>query len=108
MRVGAAVSSPAVGEHVAGFVHGGTYADRGAFAEYVKTGADLCWAVPEGTLSHEEAATMGCGYWTAVQVLFHPSRLGLVEIPERVQREEWVLVYGGSGQSALCRLQHEH
>lgn len=49
-----------VGDHVAGFVQGGTYQDRGAFAEYVKTPADLVWRVPTGTLTHEEAATMGC------------------------------------------------
>lgn len=50
-----------VGDHVAGFTHGGTYKDRGAFAEYVKATYDLCWKVPEGTLSHEQAAAMGCG-----------------------------------------------
>lgn len=49
-----------LGDHVAGFVQGGTYRDRGAFAEYVKTPADLVWRVPTGTLTHEEAATMGC------------------------------------------------
>ena len=51
----------AIGDHVAGFTHGGTYKDRGAYAEYVKATYDLCWKVPEGTLSHEQAATMGCG-----------------------------------------------
>ena len=49
-----------VGDHVAGFTHGGFYKDRGAFAEYTKVSADLVWKVPENTLSHEEAATFGC------------------------------------------------
>lgn len=49
-----------IGDHVAGFTQGGVYKDRGAYAEYVKATYDLCWKVPEGTLSHEQAATMGC------------------------------------------------
>ncbi|KAF8575736.1 NAD(P)-binding protein [Ramaria rubella] len=36
-------------------------ADRGSFAEYVKADSDLVWVVPEGTVSHEEAATLNCG-----------------------------------------------
>ncbi len=59
-QVGKNVSNPSVGDHVAGFVQGGTYTDRGAYAEYVKTPAELVWKVPDQTLSHEEAATMGC------------------------------------------------
>lgn len=101
---------------------GGTFADSGAFAEYVRTPAELAWPVPEDTLSHEEAATFGCAYvlqslrlhellgrdcgvlragmrgrfWTAVQALYHPGRLGLVEPPETVAGEEWVYIHGGS------------
>ena len=59
VKIGKNVAQHAVGDHVAGFVHGGTYTDRGAFAEYVKTPAELAWQVPAG-LSHEGAATMGC------------------------------------------------
>ena len=51
-----------IGDHVAGFTHGGVYKDRGAYAEYVKATYNLCWKVPEGSLTHEQAATMGCGY----------------------------------------------
>ena len=99
MKVGKNVTTPAVGDHVAGFVQGGRDKDRGAFAEYVKTADDLLWKVPKNTLTHEEAATMGCGYWTAVQALFHPTRLGLAELPNKTDKEEWVLVWGGSGAS---------
>ena len=60
VKTGKHVSSRAVGDHVAGFVHGGTYADRGAFAEYVKTPAELSWKIPEGAVTDEGAATMGC------------------------------------------------
>ena len=98
MKTGRSVTSRAIGDHVAGYVQGGNYTDRGAFAEYLKTGADLCWAIPEGTVTHEEAAAMGCGLWTAAQVLFHPDRLGLVEIPGKVDHEEWLFINGGSGE----------
>lgn len=60
VKTGKNVSTLSVGDHVAGFVQGGTYKDRGAYAEYVKTPAELAWKVPQGTISHEEAATMGC------------------------------------------------
>lgn len=64
MQIGAnaAAAHPGlrVGAQVAGFVMGGTFADYGAFAEYVRTPASLVWPVPEGTFSHEEAATLGC------------------------------------------------
>ncbi|KAL7283725.1 hypothetical protein ACG7TL_003162 [Trametes sanguinea] len=102
--VGKNVTSPKVGEHAAGFVMGGTFPDSGAFAEYVKTPAELAWVVPEGTLTYEQAATMGCVFWTAVQALYHPTRLGLVEPPEKITKEEWVYIHGGSssvGQFAI-------
>ncbi|GJE87551.1 zinc-binding alcohol dehydrogenase family protein [Phanerochaete sordida] len=108
VKVGRNVSARAVGEHVAGFAHGGGFRDRGAFAEYLKTDADLCWPVPARTLSHEQAAAMGCGYWTAAQTLFHPDRLGLVEVPNKVDEEEWVLIYGGSGSVGLYAIQLAH
>ncbi|CCL98245.1 uncharacterized protein FIBRA_00239 [Fibroporia radiculosa] len=108
VAIGKYVTTPSVGDHVAGFVQGGTYKDRGAFAEYVKTDADLAWKVPSGTLSHEEAATMGCAFWTAVQGLFHPTRLGLVEPPSKVSKEEWVFVYGGSSSVGMYAIQLAH
>ena len=60
VKLGQNVTSVKVDDHVAGFVMGGMFPDGGAFAEYVKTPAELAWVVPPGTLSHEEAATMGC------------------------------------------------
>ncbi|KAI0748383.1 GroES-like protein [Daedaleopsis nitida] len=72
--------------------------------KHVKNGADLVWVVPDNTLTHDEAATLGLPFWTAVQALYHPSRLGLVEYPASTSVEEWILVYGGSsavGQVAI-------
>ena len=60
VKTGKNVSTPAVGAHVAGFVMGATFKDRGAFAEYLKTSADLAWVIPENTISDEQAATLGC------------------------------------------------
>lgn len=37
-------------------------------------------------------------FYTAVQALFHPMRRALVEPPAKVGKDEWVLVYGGSGE----------
>lgn len=78
VKAGKAVASPKVGEHVAGFVHGACFEDEGAFAEYIKTPADLVWVVPKGTLSHDEASTLGCAC-----VLFR-------RVP-RVFAERWAL-----------------
>lgn len=108
VKTGKKVSTLSVGDHVAGFVQGGTYKDRGAYAEYVKTPAELAWKVPQGTISHEEAATMGCSFWTAVQALFHPTRLALVEPPNKVGKAEWVLIYGGSGSVGMFATQLAH
>lgn len=108
VKLGKNVTSLAVGDHVAGFVQGGAYDDRGAFAQYVKTPADLAWKVPDGMLKAEEAATMGCAFWTAVQALFHPKRLGLTEPPEKADGDEWVFIYGGSTSVGMFALQLAH
>ena len=60
MKVGKNVQSRSVGEHVAGLIPGSMFKDRGAFAEYVKVPEDLTIVIPPGTLSHEEASTLGC------------------------------------------------
>ncbi|KAH9844379.1 GroES-like protein [Rhodofomes roseus] len=105
VQVGKNVTTYAVGDHAAGFHQGGSYTDRGAFAEYVKVEPDLAWKVPPGALSHEEAATMGCAFWTAVQALFHPTRLGLVEPPKKAPGNEWIFIYGGSSSVGLYAIQ---
>ena len=54
-------STRRVDEYVSAFVHGGVWADEGAFAEYARTRAELVWPVPPNTLSPEEASTISCG-----------------------------------------------
>lgn len=43
-----------------------------------------------------------------MQALFHPTRLGLVEPPSKVEKEEWVLVYGGAGSVGQFAVQLAH
>ncbi|RPD66606.1 GroES-like protein [Lentinus tigrinus ALCF2SS1-7] len=106
VKVGKSVTDgPKVGDHVAGVAHGAAYLDEGAFAEYVKTFADIVWIVPENTFSHEQAAAYGVAFWTAVQAFYAPGRLGLVEPPAKSPTPEWVLIYGGSSGVGLCAIQ---
>ncbi|KAI0807670.1 GroES-like protein [Fomes fomentarius] len=105
VKVGKNVTSPKVGDHVAGFVHGAAFPDEGAFAEYAKTPADLVWLVPPNTFIYEESATLEVAFLTAVQALYHPKRLALVEPPQKVQGDEWVLVWGGSSAVGLSAIQ---
>ncbi|KAJ3555876.1 hypothetical protein NM688_g2337 [Phlebia brevispora] len=107
VKVGSGVPQDAlaVGDDVAGFTHGGNYTDRGAYAEYVKAAARLVWKIPKGTISHEQAATMGCAFWTAVHSLFLPDRLGLVEPPERIINDQWIFIYGGSTSVGMFAIQ---
>ncbi|KAI8982823.1 GroES-like protein [Trametes punicea] len=108
VKTGRKVSNVKVGDHVAGFVHGGAFTDEGAFAEYVKTPADLVWVVPKNTVNHDEAATLGCAFWTAAQALFHKTRLGLVEPPARAPGNEWIFIYGGSSAVGMFAIQLAH
>ncbi|KAH9941947.1 GroES-like protein [Amylocystis lapponica] len=106
--IGKNVTSRKIGDHVAGFVQGGTYTDYGAYAEYISTPAELSWVVPANTISHEQAASLGCAFWTSVQAFYHPTRLGLVEPPAKVGTEEWVFVYGGSSSVGQYAVQLAH
>lgn len=108
VQKGKLVTEFEIGNPVAGFTHGGNYKDRGAYAEYVKADATLAWKIPQGSISHEQAATMGCAFWTAAQGLFHPLRLGLVEPPQKADKTEWVFVYGGSSSVGMYVLQLAH
>lgn len=100
-------SSVKVGDRVAGMVHGGKYTDRGSFAEYVKTDADLVVSLPPAVDSLT-GATVGIAGYTAAQALFQ--RLAL-ELPSAsatslpaVDGAKKVLVWAGStavGQWAI-------
>ncbi|KAH9941955.1 GroES-like protein [Amylocystis lapponica] len=106
--IGKNVASRKIGDHAAGLVLGGTYTDYGAYAEYISTPAELSWVVPANTISHEQAASLGCAFWTSVQAFYHPAHLGLVEPPAKIGTEEWVFVYGGSSSVGQYAVQLAH
>ncbi|WQF89179.1 Putative GroES-like superfamily, alcohol dehydrogenase-like, NAD(P)-binding domain superfamily [Colletotrichum destructivum] len=100
-----------VGDRVAGVVHGGLYHDRGAFAEYLKTEADVAWKIPSG-VSDEEAATYGVSAVTAVLAL--NVHLDIPWPDEAIQSQEptastsqkrTILIYGGSTSAGLFAIQ---
>lgn len=72
----------AVGDRVAGFVHGmnSLRPDVGAFAEYVGACADILLKLPD-RMGFEEAATLGVGIGTAVLGLF-----GELRVPASLER----------------------
>ena len=123
VKLGKNVSNFKLGDHVVTTRHGSAYPDEGAFAEYAKAPADLLWAVPEDTLTFEESATFNvayvhrhlrlmkkvvliilCRFLTPVQMFYHPKHLDLVEPPDTVQGEQWILIYGGSCECSVLEL----
>lgn len=69
-------SGIAVGERVAGWVHGGTRVGTGAFAEYLATYPEAVIKVPEN-VSDELAAGLGIPGFTAYMGLYQSKHLGL-------------------------------
>lgn len=102
-----AAGSWSVGNRVAGAVHGGLYADRGAFAEYLKTDGDLAWKVPPG-VDDTDAATFGISAVTAMQAL--NVRLGLpwtdeVTTDRRDKTGPIIFIYAGSTSAGIFMIQ---
>ncbi|KAF4944049.1 hypothetical protein FSARC_14779 [Fusarium sarcochroum] len=94
-----------VGDRVAGFVHGGLSPDRGAFAEYLKTDADLAWHIPNH-MSDAEASTYGISAVTAMLSL--NLRLNLPWLDEaspRLSPVGEIFIYGGSTSAGLSHIQ---
>ncbi|TXT08944.1 hypothetical protein VHUM_02418 [Vanrija humicola] len=88
------------GTRVAGFVFGGPYTDRGAFAEYVVTKATLVWTVPE-SVSLADAGRFGIPWAFALQVIIQSQGNGF---PLKKARG-WYLVYGGATSVGLFTIQ---
>jgi NADPH:quinone reductase-like Zn-dependent oxidoreductase len=63
--------------------------------EYARVQSDLLWKVPSsGPVGLREAPVYGVGFVTAAQVLY--TRLGLPYPPQKADRSDWILIYGGS------------
>ncbi|KAL1411500.1 Zinc-binding oxidoreductase alcohol dehydrogenase [Vanrija albida] len=88
------------GTRVAGFVYGGPYTDKGAFAEYLVTKATLVWQVP-ADYSLADAGRFGIPYAFALQVILQSQGNGF---PLKKARG-WYLVYGGSTSVGLFTIQ---
>jgi NADPH:quinone reductase-like Zn-dependent oxidoreductase len=94
-----------VGDRVAGIIHGGLYADRGSFAEYLKIPGDLAWKVPP-SVSDEEAATFGVSAVTAMLAL--NARLGVPWLDSgksHGQKDTPIFIYSGSTAAGLYSIQ---
>lgn len=107
----------AVGDRVAGLVHGMNKLrpEVGAFAEYVGAYADLLLKIPD-SMSFEEAASFGLGVATASLSLFHEMRVPAPFGPFHARSEqlavqgnrgnaEFVLVSGGNTATGTRALQ---
>ncbi|POS75606.1 hypothetical protein DHEL01_v206000 [Diaporthe helianthi] len=104
-EVGTAVKGKwSVGDRVAGVVHGGLYPDKGAFAEYLKTDADLAWKVPEG-VSDTDATTYGVSAVTAVLVLAGRHGLPFPSATPAAPKDEAVFIYAGATSAGLYHIQ---
>jgi NADPH:quinone reductase-like Zn-dependent oxidoreductase len=93
-----------VGDRVAGAVHGGLYPDKGAFAEYLKTDADLAWKVPD-SISDADATTYGVSAVTAMLVLNVHHGLPFVDTKPATPKNEAVFVYAGATSVGLYHIE---
>ncbi|OKL63919.1 hypothetical protein UA08_00471 [Talaromyces atroroseus] len=112
----------AVGDRVAGLVHGmnSLKPEIGAFADYICATADLLLKIPD-QMSFEDAATLGMGLGTAGMALFKelnvPGSLDFLN-EEKNQEEEvqkpppskakampFILIYGGSTATGTRAIQ---
>lgn len=105
----------AVGDRVAGFVHGmnSLQPDVGAFAEYVGASADILLKIPDH-MGFEGAATLGVGVGTAALALFSELRVpaSLERLREggkkplnELEERPFVLVAGGSTATGTRAIQ---
>lgn len=109
----------AVGDRVAGLVHGMNklQPDVGAFAEYVGACADILLRIPDH-MSFEDAASLGLGVATASMSLFSELRVpaSLDQLREHqlvrderaeaeVEERDFVLVAGGSTATGTRTIQ---
>lgn len=104
-QVGSAVKGKwNIGDRVAGAVHGGLFPDKGAFAEYLKTDADLAWKVPDG-VSDADATTYGVSAVTAVLALNGRHGLPLVSTMPATPSSEAVFIYAGATSAGLYHIE---
>ena len=102
-----APSHLAVGDRVAGFVHGmdSLQPDVGAFAEYVGASGHILLKIPKD-MRFEDAASLGVGVATAGLGLFKELKVpATMERPAQTARRPFVLVCGGSTSTGTRAIQ---
>ncbi|CAI7656059.1 unnamed protein product [Penicillium manginii] len=97
----------AVGDRIAGMVHGGLYPDRGSFAQFLKTNGDLAWKIPPG-VSDEDATTFGVSAITAMLAL--NTRLDVPWLAENAnqgqgRKDTPILIYSGATAAGIYSIQ---
>ncbi|XEV01249.1 hypothetical protein FSHL1_006536 [Fusarium sambucinum] len=93
-----------VGDRVAGAVHGGLFPDKGAFAEYLKTDADLAWRIPDH-VSDTDATTYGVSAVTAMLTLNIHHELPFINTEPITPKDEAIFIYAGSTSAGLYHIQ---
>ncbi|CAG8257411.1 unnamed protein product [Penicillium salamii] len=106
VEIGENVNSPwAVGDRVAGFVHGSHAANytTGAFREYLTADSELVIRLPDH-VSFEAASTLGMGISTAAQALYQSLNLPL-PVANPVPANQSILIYGGATATGSIAIQ---
>ncbi|KAI0031021.1 chaperonin 10-like protein [Vararia minispora EC-137] len=95
VKVGSQVTHIKIGDRATGFNFGGSWqTNNGAYAEYVRLKAAVCWKLPEG-MTYEEAASFPIPHLTAVQALY--MRLPIpTPFSSQAPLKEKILIWGGS------------
>ena len=105
-KVGDAASkSWKVGDRVAGAVHGGLYPDKGSFAEYLKTEADLAFKIPD-SVSDTDATTYGVSAVTAMLDLHVRHGLPMIDEKAHAPTNEAIFIYAGSTSAGLYHIEY--
>ncbi|VDB94893.1 unnamed protein product [Peniophora sp. CBMAI 1063] len=99
VAVGSGVTHIKGGDRVAGMNYGGSWQkDNGAFAEYVRFKAAVCFVLP-AAMTYEEAASFPIPHLTAVQALYMRLSFPKPLTPEATalkQKGEKILIWGAS------------
>ncbi|CAG7965167.1 unnamed protein product [Penicillium olsonii] len=105
VEMGERVSDWAVGDRLAGFVHGCHAANYtiGAFREYLTADSELVIRLPDH-VSFDAASTLGMGISTAAQALYQSLNLPLpVSNPTPIAQS--ILIYGGASATGSIAIQ---
>ncbi|KAE9390322.1 GroES-like protein [Gymnopus androsaceus JB14] len=94
VKIGSAVKHLQVGNRASGFTFGGSFqTNNGAYSEYVRFVAAVCFKLPK-SMTYEEAASFPVPHLTAVQAFY--MRLNIPKPFSPNPSRESILIWGGS------------